>query len=95
MVLYQGLKATVTEILTVVMGMQAAKRNKTSANQCCVLGFLVICAGIVILQMSKVDPEKFDKLDRRSTLLLKAARQNIDSEKGDMTEVEDPGIDAL
>jgi hypothetical protein len=45
--------------------------------------------------MSKVDPEKFDKLDRRSTLLLKASRQNIDSEKGDMTEVEDPGIDAL
>ena len=39
-ILYQGLKASVTTIVTVV------------------LAFLVICTGITILQMSKVDPRK-------------------------------------
>ncbi|KIO28058.1 hypothetical protein M407DRAFT_22690 [Tulasnella calospora MUT 4182] len=78
-VLYQGLKATVMAILTVVMG------------------FFVICAGIVILQMSKVDPEQLSKLDRKSTILLKAARQEVHtSEKGGLdTSLEDPGMDAL
>ncbi|KAG9007656.1 hypothetical protein FRB90_009296 [Tulasnella sp. 427] len=77
-VLYQGLKASVMAILTVVMG------------------FLVICAGIIILQMSKVDPEQLGKLDRKSTILLKAAQQNVQtSEKGGITSLEDPGMDAL
>ncbi len=46
--------------------------------------------------MSKVDPEKLSKLDRRSTLLLKAARQHTETvdEKGAMG-IEDPGMDAL
>jgi magnesium transporter len=46
--------------------------------------------------MSKVDPEKFNKLDRRSTLLLKAARSQIGTvdEKSGMA-LGDPGIDAL
>ncbi|KAG8694937.1 hypothetical protein FRC09_009503, partial [Ceratobasidium sp. 395] len=59
-ILYQGLHATVTQILTVV------------------LGFLMICTGITILQMSKVDPRKLQNLDRRTTLLLAAARQEIE-----------------
>ncbi|KAG9078405.1 hypothetical protein FS749_009563 [Ceratobasidium sp. UAMH 11750] len=59
-ILYQGLHATVTQILTVV------------------LGFLMICTGITILQMSKVDPRKLQNLDRRTTLLLAAARQTVD-----------------
>ncbi|KAG9094448.1 hypothetical protein FRC06_010801 [Ceratobasidium sp. 370] len=59
-ILYQGLHATVTQILTVV------------------LGFLMICTGITILQMSKVDPRKLQHLDRRTTLLLAAARQEVD-----------------
>ena len=46
--------------------------------------------------MSKVDPEKLSKLDRRSTLLLKAARENTETvdEKGAVG-IEDPGMDAL
>ncbi|KAG8884151.1 hypothetical protein FRB97_005134 [Tulasnella sp. 331] len=76
-VLYQGLKATVTSILTVVMG------------------FFVICAGIIILQMSKVDPESLNKLDRRSTILLKAAASNIETTEKGISGLEDPGMDAL
>ena len=77
-VLFQGLAATVPQILTIV------------------LSFLVICLGITILQMSKVDPSKLSKLDRRSTLLLQAAREHTDDvdEKGH-TGLEDPGMDAL
>ncbi|KAG8897252.1 hypothetical protein FRB99_008339 [Tulasnella sp. 403] len=76
-VLYQGLKSTVTAILTVVMG------------------FFVICAGIVILQMSKVDPESLNKLDRKSTILLKAAQQNVETHEKGISGMEDPGMDAL
>ena len=61
-----------------------------------VLAFLVICTGITILQMSKVDPRKlpgvsslsdvhweladlsFDKVDKRTTLLLEVAKQETD-----------------
>ncbi|EIN11244.1 DUF803-domain-containing protein [Punctularia strigosozonata HHB-11173 SS5] len=77
-VLFQGLSASVTQILTIVMA------------------FFTICVGITILQMSKVDPTQFKSLDRRSTMLLQAARahtQEVDEEK--LTGVEDPGIDAL
>lgn len=84
-VLFQGLKSTVSQILTVVMG------------------FLVICVGITILQMSKVDPEQLtmgkNKLDRRSTILLQAARARTENsmmeEKGNLIGLEDPGIDTL
>jgi len=46
--------------------------------------------------MSKVDPTKLSRLDRRSTILLQAAREHTDSmdEKGTLT-VEDPGMDTL
>ncbi|RDX55216.1 DUF803-domain-containing protein [Lentinus brumalis] len=77
-VLFQGLKAPVVQIITLVMG------------------FLVICVGITVLQLSKVDPTTLKKLDRRSTLLLQAARSNtggLDEEK--LSAVEDPGMDAL
>lgn len=78
-VLFKGLKAPVVQIITIVMG------------------FLVICLGITILQMSKIDPKNLSKLDRRSTLLLQAARTHNDEldEKGDITHIEDPGIDTL
>ena len=58
-ILYQGLKASATQIITVV------------------LGFFVICTGIFILQMSKVDPRELTRVDRRTTLLLQAARVEI------------------
>jgi uncharacterized membrane protein len=55
-----------------------------------VLGFLIICLGITLLQMSKVDPKQLSKLDRRSTMLLEAGRHGTEAE-----EKEDPGMDAL
>ena len=59
------------------------------------MAFLVICCGITILQMSKIDPTEI-KLDRRSTLLLQAARQNtMRVDEKDLTGLEDPGIDSI
>ncbi|KAF7288715.1 DUF803-domain-containing protein [Mycena chlorophos] len=78
-VLFKGLSASPSSIITLVMG------------------FLVICVGITILQMSKVDPEELSKkLDRRSTILLQAARSQTEAmEEKSMLGVEDPGMDAL
>jgi magnesium transporter len=81
-VLFQGLKSSVTQILTLV------------------LGFLVICVGITVLQMSKVDPAQLTKLDRRSTILLQAARAKTEGvemaeEKSELSGMEDPGMDTL
>lgn len=46
--------------------------------------------------MSKIDPKKLSKLDRRSTLLLQASRPESDpeDEKG-LVKIEDPGMDTL
>ena len=60
------------------------------------LGFFVICLGITLLQLSKVDPTTFSKMDRKSTMLFQAAKhQTEDAEKGDVSAYEDPGMDAL
>ncbi|KAI0673791.1 DUF803-domain-containing protein [Trametes maxima] len=59
-ILYQGLKASASQIITIV------------------LAFAVICTGIVILQMTKVDPRSLANVDERTTLLLEAARQEVD-----------------
>ncbi|KZT04267.1 DUF803-domain-containing protein [Laetiporus sulphureus 93-53] len=77
-VLFQGLKASASQIITLVMG------------------FVVICFGITILQLSKVDPTEFKMLDRRSTILLQAARKETEGmEEKNLAAVEDPGMDAL
>ena len=77
-VLFQGLSASVTQIITLVMG------------------FLVICVGITVLQLSKVDPTQIKSLDRRSTLLLQAAKSNTEGiDEKNLAAVEDPGMDAL
>lgn len=64
-----------------------------------VMGFLVISVGIAILQLSKVNPDEFKKLDRKSTILLHATRARAegvgeDSEKG-LAALEDPGVDSI
>lgn len=75
-ILFQGLKAPATSIITLVMG------------------FLTICLGITLLQMSKVDPTSL-KLDRRSTILLQAAKRPTELQEKSITGFEDPGMDAL
>ncbi|KAI0821671.1 DUF803-domain-containing protein [Trametes gibbosa] len=61
-----------------------------------VMGFLVICVGITVLQLSKIDPTQIKTLDRRSTLLLQAARNNTEGyDEKSLAAVEDPGMDAL
>jgi hypothetical protein len=60
------------------------------------MAFLVICVGITILQMSKVDPASLTKLDRRSTILLAAARRQTELvEEKAVQGIEDPGIDTV
>ena len=61
-----------------------------------VMGFLVTCLGITLLQMSKVDPEQLSNLDRKSTILLQASKHTSEGgEKGEVTALEEPGMDAL
>lgn len=43
-----------------------------------VLAFFIICSGIFILQMSKVDPRELVNVDERTSLLLQAARAEVD-----------------
>ncbi|TCD67203.1 hypothetical protein EIP91_000379 [Steccherinum ochraceum] len=77
-VLFQGLKAPVVQIITLVMG------------------FVVICFGITILQLSKVDPTQIKGLDRRTTILLQAAQRNTEGfDEKKLSAIEDPGMDAL
>ncbi|OAV96712.1 hypothetical protein PTTG_02907 [Puccinia triticina 1-1 BBBD Race 1] len=73
-ILFQGLKAPVADIITLV------------------LGFLVICCGITLLQMSKVDPMEFAGLDPKSAVFL-AADKEADTESG--LGAEEPGVDGL
>ncbi|CAL1705871.1 unnamed protein product [Somion occarium] len=61
-----------------------------------VMGFIVICFGITILQLSKVDPTEIKALDRKSTILLQAARRNTEGmDEKSLMAVEDPGMDTL
>jgi hypothetical protein len=57
-----------------------------------VLAFLVICAGITLLQLSKVDPKKL-KVDEKTNLLLAANRQEINNPEDQDPEkaIEAPG----
>lgn len=65
-----------------------------------VLGFLTICSGITLLQISKIDPQDLaDKdglgMDRSTTLLIRASRSHISHEKGTASALEDPGVDTV
>lgn len=65
-----------------------------------VLGFLTICAGITLLQLSKIDPDDLVEkegvgIDRSSTLLIRASRSQIAREKGFASAIDDPGIDTV
>jgi hypothetical protein len=49
-----------------------------------------------VLQMSKVDPTHFKTLDRRPTVLLQATQKQTEAvEEKSLSDVEEPGIDAL
>lgn len=63
------------------------------------LGYLVICGGIVLLQLSKIEPGDVASpgVDRQSTMLLSAsrARMRLDNESEKGLDEEDPGIDSI
>lgn len=65
-----------------------------------VLGFLVVVAGVILLQLSKANVAEEvvgGSLDRRSSMLLTASRSRIyqDGDREKTLEAEDPGMDAL
>ncbi|KAK4057234.1 hypothetical protein OIO90_001729 [Microbotryomycetes sp. JL221] len=96
-VLFTGCTLVTTAILN--QGFKTSPENIGTV----VLGFLVICCGITLLQLSKIDPNDVKgggPLDRRTTLLLSASRARMakDTDNDDEEKAlaqEDPGIDAL
>jgi magnesium transporter len=57
------------------------------------LAFFIICSGIFVLQMSKINPKSLNQavVDRKTTLLLETARHEVDLEV-EKSEDEDEGI---
>ncbi|KAM0789325.1 hypothetical protein ACM66B_000161 [Microbotryomycetes sp. NB124-2] len=95
-VLFTGCTLVTTAILN--QGFKTSPENIGTV----VLGFLVICCGITLLQLSKINPDdvKGGPLDRRTTMLLSASRARLAKDSDDPDEEktmlqEDPGIDAL
>lgn len=64
-----------------------------------VFGFLTICAGITLLQLSKMDPKELEQqqgLDRKSSMLLSVMEMGHELEKEhELTQIEDPGVDTI
>lgn len=75
-ILYRGLKSSGAKIMTMV------------------LAFFVICSGIFILQMSKVNPKKLNQvvIDRKTSILLETARQEVELDIDEKEEGVDEGI---
>ncbi|KAK0553648.1 hypothetical protein OC846_000478 [Tilletia horrida] len=94
---YYVLFTTCTLISSIVLfqGLQAS----AVAIMTIVLGFLVICSGITLLQLSKVDPDDLANkpgMDRRTTLLLKASKSHVSlREKPEGIDIEEPGLDTV
>lgn len=87
-----------TSVILITFFKVLFKGLKASAGQILtiVMAFLVICVGITILQMSKVDPTQFKNLDRRTTILLQASRKQTEAvEEKSLSGMEEPGIDTL
>jgi hypothetical protein len=92
-ILFQGLKTSVTQILTLVCGFLTI--CKLLMHAWVLSDSLFPGVGITVLQMSKVDPTQLNKLDRKSTILLQAARSGTENAEKSITGLEDPGIDTL
>jgi hypothetical protein len=103
-ILFQGLKAPAADIITLVLGCKSfllvmlppELLTQEFVILTHVLGVnflvLVICCGITLLQMSKVDPIEIAGLDSKSAVFL-AADKEVDSESG--LGAEEPGVDGL
>lgn len=102
-ILFQGLKAPAADIITLVLGckpfdqfrcfrLKYVPRNSYADAFWGELLVLVICCGITLLQMSKVDPIDLTGLDSKSAVFL-AADKEVDNESG--LDAEEPGVDGL
>ncbi|KAF8303109.1 DUF803-domain-containing protein [Clavulina sp. PMI_390] len=136
LVLYQGVKASPKQIVTVFLGFLVISKLSLFLPHAFLLPRLALMfpaptpilrlmcfvafdslfpwfptspvditgSGVSLLQLSKVDPSHLRNLDRRTTILLQAAREEVkaddlvedgDVEKGIIAATEEPGIDAM
>lgn len=89
--------ATIITSIILAQGMHAS----AIAIVTVVFGFFTICAGIALLQMSKMDPEELQQqpgFDRKSSVLIRAAQEHS-HEPNDLehqiAHAEDPGVDTI
>ena len=89
--------ATIITSIILAQGMHAS----AIAIVTVVFGFFTICAGIALLQMSKMDPEELQQqpgFDRKSSVLIRAAQEHT-HEPNDLehqiAHAEAPGVDTI
>ncbi|WFD32127.1 hypothetical protein MSPP1_003171 [Malassezia sp. CBS 17886] len=88
--------ATIVTSVILSQGMRASAVTIVTI----VFGFFTICAGISLLQLSKMDPDELQQqgaLDRKSSLLLRVTQQtnNPEEKAASAAHVEDPGVDTV
>lgn len=87
--------ATIITSIILSKGMRASAATIVTI----VFGFFVICSGIVLLQLSKMDPQELKEqpgVDRKSSMLVRMTQLPHEPEKSEeVTHIEDPGMDTV
>ncbi|KAI3613407.1 hypothetical protein CBS9595_004240 [Malassezia furfur] len=87
--------ATIITSIILSQGMRASAATIVTI----VFGFFVICSGIVLLQLSKMDPQELKEqpgVDRKSSILVRMTQLPHEPEKSEeITHIEDPGMDTV
>lgn len=87
--------ATIITSVILSQGMRASAVDIVTI----VFGFFTICSGIVLLQLSKMDPVELEQqkgVDRKSSMLLSVMEMGHELEhEDDITHIEDPGMDSI
>lgn len=87
--------ATIITSVILSQGMHASPATIVTI----VFGFFTICAGIVLLQLSKMDPNELEQqkgVDRKSSVLVRLTQMGHEPEKeNDISHIEDPGMDTI
>ncbi|WFD00835.1 hypothetical protein MYAM1_003589 [Malassezia yamatoensis] len=87
--------ATIITSIILSKGMRASAATIVTI----VFGFFTICSGIVLLQLSKMDPEDLEQqkgFDRKSSMLVRMTQMAHDhGSDSEVTHMEDPGIDSV
>lgn len=89
---------TAATIITSIILSQGMRASATTIVTI-VFGFFTICSGIVLLQLSKMDPAELEQqrgFDRKSSVLMRMTQMPHEPEKDEeITQIEDPGMDTV